>query len=148
MAPRQSLTLSVRGQRGLAANFFAADREIAEAVRLHTLSTGVRVHAGAVERAPVDLSEDADDFVMREKIRLMVSPGGLAFEVGYLESDFSEADQPPYFIFQEEGFHHYLTGEYIRNPHLEPAYRAEERNYRDGVRSAVLAAIARLPGAA
>src|SRR5688500_18778424 len=135
------LTLSVRGQRGLAANLHAADKQISEAVRLVTLETAVRVHAGAQERAPKDTG------FMTDHIRIDMSPGGLAFEVGYREDDFLRADLPPYFIFQELGFHHYATGEYIRNPHLEPAYRAEERGYRNGIRTAVRDAIARLPRA-
>lgn len=140
------LSAAVRGQRGLIVNLFRCDRAIEDRVRRQTVRTGVRVQQTAFQLAPVSES-DPDSFHMRDKIRLEFSPGGLAFTVGYAESDFTAEGKAPYGVFQELGFIHYLSGEFIRNPHIEPGFRAEDRNYRLGIRSAVIQAIASLPRA-
>jgi hypothetical protein len=132
------LKASVRGQRGLVANLFAGVRGIEQGVRRQTLKSAVRVHQDAYRRAPVD--ED----VMRQLIRLQVSKAGLAFEVGYYDADFAAIGQENYGAFQELGFHHYGSGDFIRNPHIEPAFHAEDRAYRDGIRREVQLAIARM----
>lgn len=140
------LSASVRGQRGLIANLFRCDKAITENCRKQTVRTGVKVQQLAFQLAPVS-EDDADSFHMRDQIRLEFTPGGLGFEVGYDETDFTKAGEAPYGVYQELGFTHYLSGEFIRNPHIEPAYRSEDRNYRIGVRNAVIAAIAQLPRA-
>lgn len=130
---------SVRGQRALVANLFEGIRGIRAGCQRQTLATGVAVQVEAFNRAPVD-----EDF-MRQQIRLVLSKGSLAFEVGYYDPDFAEhGDGENYGVHQELGFEHYLTGQVVRNPHIEPAYRVNEPAYRNGIRREVLAAIARM----
>lgn len=141
------LKASVRGQRGLVANLFELDRTIQRGVRRQTVASGARVQAHAIQLAPYDDDKTIDpDFHMRDQIRLVLSKGGLAFEVGYYDADFAVVGQENYGAFQELGFTHYQSGEFIRNPHIEPAFHAEDRAYRLGIRREVINAIARMSG--
>jgi hypothetical protein len=131
------LTLSLRGDRAMVANLFRTEADIVAEIVAHNREIGERVRERAFVLAPVDKE------FMRERIKLRLSETGLVFEVGYDESDFAAAGKPPYFKYQELGFTHWRSGEFIRNPHLEPAFREFDQAYRAGIRARVQQALAR-----
>jgi len=133
-----SLTLSVRDERALIANLHRYDDAIVADVVATNVETSEAIRALAFQLAPVDRD------VMRQKIKVAMSPSGLVFEVGYDDRDFISEGLEPYYWFQELGFTHYQSGEFIRNPHLEPAHRAYEAPHRAAIRQRVQRSIQQL----
>lgn len=129
------LELSTRETSALVANLHRYDDTIVADLVALNLATSESIRALAYALAPVD-----QDF-MRQQIKVAMSRDGLTFEVGYDDRDFVAAGQPPYYWWQELGFTHYITGELIRNPHLEPAHRQHAAPYHNAVRQRVQLAI-------
>lgn len=113
-------------QRATIANLRQYGRNVVKALEGITVKSGKRLQAHAIRLAPVD------EGYMRTKIHLVISARRLAFQVGYDESDFIGKGLAFYPVFQELGFRHWITGAFIQNPHLRPAFDIEyPRYYRD-----------------
>jgi HK97 gp10 family phage protein len=109
--------LGIRNQQALVANFHSAEREIVDAMTDLTRAAGERAYAIAYAICPVDTSPTADDFAMRDYIRLEFSAGGLVWELGWYAEDFFGAGHPFYAFFVEFG-----TRFMPARPSLRPAF--------------------------
>lgn len=105
-----NFTLGVRGTRGLAANFYAADRDILQAMRDLTKRGAQLIVDVTRQLAPVRTG------FMRDHVAYELLPSGLGYEAGWRESDFTAAGLPFYPLFQELG-----TRFMAANPSLGPA---------------------------
>jgi HK97 gp10 family phage protein len=126
------LELSVRNIDGLAANFYAADREIAAAMRDAARSAAELVQQVTQQTCAVDTG------FMRDHVRIWFTPSGLGFEVGWDADDFFAAGHPFYPFFVEYG-----TRFMAAQPALEPAYDYVVPIYRDDVSDLIRAAVER-----
>lgn len=105
------LDLGVRNTQAVAANFRAFDLTFQGEVREIVRETGEATKGLAFFLAPVDTG------FLREHIRDVYGPEGLAFEVGWFEEDFTKAGLAFYPIFTEFG-----TRFAPAQPCLFPAY--------------------------
>jgi HK97 gp10 family phage protein len=105
------MELQVRNEQALVANFYAAERDIVTAMQL-----AVRNAADLVQQV-VQLTCAIDTGFMRDHVRVYVSPGGLAWQVGWDASDFFAAGLAFYPWFVEFG-----TRYMAAQPSLGPAY--------------------------
>ena len=125
-------------QRATIANLRQYGRNVIGAMQKITVASGRRLQADAMRRAPVD------EGYMRTRIRLVLSAQKLAYQVGYDEADFIGHGLAFYPVFQELGFRHWLSGEFIQNPHLKPAHLVEGPRYYREVAQALRQSAARL----
>jgi len=88
-----------------------------------TERSGARAQRKAKQLAPKDTEYMADH------LALVISAKRLAWQIGYDEADFSGQGLAPYYVFQELGFRHWQTGQFIQNPHLRPAHAIEAPRY-------------------
>ena len=126
------LTLDTKNTRAIVANFYAADQRAQRAIRRVVKASGVRLHEDARSRTPVDTG------FMRSQLRLRYSDGGLVYNVGWDEADFTAAGlvfYPVYVIFGSRGR--------PANDPLFPARDAEAPRFDADLRTALKAAIAR-----
>ena len=85
-----------------------------------------------------------DTFFMANALGIEFSKGGYSYRIGWKRSDFTAAGKPGYFLYQELGFRHHITGQFIQNPCIVPArfqtqprfLRALERNIKKATRQA------------
>lgn len=61
-----------------------------------------------------------DTYFMADHLRTEFSEGGYAYYIGWKRSDFTGAGKAGYFLYQELGFRHWITGQFIQNPCLAP----------------------------
>ena len=61
-----------------------------------------------------------DTYFMADHIRVEFSKGGYAYYIGWKRKDFTGAGKPGYFLYQELGFRHWRSGQFIQNPCLMP----------------------------
>lgn len=108
--------LGVRNQQALIANFHAKEREIVDAMRRASEAAAYRAQGIAYMLCPVDTSPTADDFAMRDHIKIIFSPDKLAWELGWYAEDFFDAGLPFYAFFVEFG-----TRYMPARPSLRPA---------------------------
>lgn len=97
------LTASVGSLDGLIANLFAADKRMQLAARRVVFRNGKRLQTLTKKYAPYDTSKPADEFHMRDNVRLRVSDDGLVARVGFLDRDFIKAGYAPYYKFVWHG---------------------------------------------
>jgi len=125
--PKAPILLDVRvkqqTQRATIANLRQYGRTSIAALQRVTARSGARAQAAAFRFAPVDTE------YMRTHIHLVLSAQRMAYQIGYDESDFTGTGRPPYYIFQELGFRHWLSGAFIQNAHLRPAFEQEHPRY-------------------
>lgn len=114
-----NLTLRVRDTRGVAANFYAADRTVQREARKLVRDKGLFTKELTQFFAP------KDTWFMTNNVRLVMSADGLSFQVGWFAGDFSAAGLPFYPPFQEYG-----TYKMRAQPSLHPAYRQAEQIFR------------------
>jgi hypothetical protein len=74
--------------------------------------------------APVETGE------LRDSIDVHVANGGFILSAGYGLPDGRAR-------FQEYGFHHYQTGNFIINPYARPAFESYKREFRAALRNAI-----------
>ncbi len=132
------LHLKEASQRATIANLRQYGRNVIKAMQAITLASGQRMQSTAVRMAPVD------EGYMRTKIHLVLSAQRLAFQVGYDEADFIGQGLAFYPLFQELGFRHWLSGAFIQNPHLRPAFEIEYPRYYRDVAQALRTSAARM----
>lgn len=122
--------LGIRDARAVVANFRAADEALQLEVRDAVRRMADRTRRIARRIVPVDTG------YMREHIKTILSPSGLAFEVGWDASDFAGAGKPFYPFFVEYG-----TRFMAARPTLGPAYAEAapqfEREIAQAIRRAV-----------
>lgn len=133
MVPRgKTSPLQVSGTRGIIANIYASQARIGEHIRKVNVRAARQTRDLAKQLAPKDTHN------LEESITYTLSEQGLAFDVYHDPSFFPDA---PYQIFQELGFKHYLSGEFIQNAHLVPAWEAMKPHYAADISRAARAAI-------
>lgn len=125
--------LGIRNEQGLAANFYAADVAITNAMRQHVRNTADAFDAVWEALIPVDTA------FMLEHRHIVISPSGLAFEAGWDVSDFVGAGLAFYPVFQEFG-----TYKMAAQPSLGPAYETIAPEFTSGMGEILRAAVARL----
>jgi HK97 gp10 family phage protein len=125
--------LGVRETSGLAANFYAADREVTRAMKRVMRDGAELVRDVTQALAPIDTG------FMQENVEMKISRGGLAFEVGWDAAKFFAIGEAFYPFFQEFG-----TVKMRAQPSLGPAYRYAEPIIRADTRAVITAAIERL----
>jgi hypothetical protein len=96
-----------------------------------TERSGKRAQSTAKRLAPKDSG------YMASKLQLVLSAKRLAWRIGYDEADFIGRGMAFYPVFQELGFRHWITGEFIQNPHIRPAHRLEAARYAADVAAAL-----------
>lgn len=106
---------------GLVANLFENDKRAQAAIRKVVARNGKRLKAQAEKDCPYDTSKPANEFHMRDNVRLEPSDDGLVARVGFLRKDFTKAGQPPYYHFVLGG-----TVNMAANPFLD---RAQNTTY-------------------
>lgn len=112
-----------RTQRATVGNLRQYGRDTVRDLAVLTEKSGARVLRTAQRLAP------RDSGYMVSRIRLVISAKRLAWQLGYDESDFIGRGLAFYPVFQELGFRHWLSGEFIQNPHLRPAFLIEQPRY-------------------
>ena len=118
--------LSVRGAKGLAANFYAkATRVRGECVR-ETKTHGRAVMNLATQLAPRDTG------LLQDSITVEFSPSGLAYEVFSDPEEFANRGEPYYAGYVEHG-----TSESPAQPFLGPAHAALEEQYSANISRAL-----------
>lgn len=133
MVPRGGRTpLQVSGTKGIIANLYASQRRIGDHIRKVNTRSARQTVALAKQLAPKDTHN------LEESITSATSDQGLVFDVYHDPSFYPDA---PYNVFQELGFRHWLSGEFIQNAHLVPAWEAMKPHYAADISRAVRAAI-------
>lgn len=130
---RRALTLSTKNLRGLAARFRAADRQLQGAVKRAVKRNGEQLLDAAWHASPVDTG------YMRDHLRLDLADGGLTYEVGWRESDFTDeglAFYPVYVIFG--------TVKMPARDFFFPLRDAQDAKFRAEVRRAIQNSIRRM----
>ncbi len=107
----------VTGDRGVLANIYARQKRIQESVRAEVRQTGADWLALARRYAP------KDEGTLEDSLTVEMSPSGNEW-TGF--HDPSHYPGENYGDFQELGFRHHLSGEFIQNPHMYPAFREIE----------------------
>lgn len=125
--------LGVRDTSGLAANFYAADREITRAMQRVVRDGAQLVQDVTQALSPVDTG------FMQAHVRQTITRSGLAFEVGWDASDFFAIGEAFYPFFQEFG-----TVKMRAQPSLGPAYRYAAPIIAADSRAVLAAAIQRI----
>lgn len=100
-------------------------------VQAITDKSGRRALATAKRLAP------RDSGYMVSKLQLVISEKRLAWRIGYDEADFIGRGLAFYPVFQELGFRHWLSGEFIQNPHIRPAHALEAARYAADIAKAL-----------
>ena len=121
--------------RGTIANLRQYGTGLVRDVQVITEKSGRRALRTAKRLAPVS-DNDPDLFHMRDHIHLVISAKRLAWQLGYDESDFVRRGLAFYAVFQELGFHHWISGEFIQNPHIRPAHALEAARYASDIAAA------------
>ena len=111
----------VRGTAGVIENLQKKQRDFADRIREVNESEAPQVRDLARSYAPVDEGN------LRDSLTYELSKQGQVFAV-FHDADFYPDE--PYYIFQELGFHHWLSGAFIANPHLQPAWEERKNPYR------------------
>lgn len=118
--------LSVRGARGMAANFYARiPRVRGECVR-ETKTHGRAVMNLATQLAPRDTG------LLQDSITVEFSPSGLAYEVFCDPAEFASRGEPYYAGYVEHG-----TSVSPEQPFMGPAHAALEPQYIANIRRAI-----------
>lgn len=107
-----ALDLSFKNALGLVANLYAFDQDCQDAMRAAVQEAAEFCHEYAYEICP------KDTHFMAEHIQVLMSPGGLVFEVGWLASDFESEGLAFYPLYVEFG-----TRFMDAQPTLYPAYQ-------------------------
>jgi hypothetical protein len=105
----------------------AAEREIRALLRQFAEEIRTRTQ----NLAPIDTG------FMREHVEVRYSDDGLTAFIGWWTDVFLAAGLAPYFVYQELGFRHHSTGQFIQNPSLGPATRAVLPQYIRALAQAV-----------
>jgi HK97 gp10 family phage protein len=126
------MELSVRNESGLAANFYAAERDVVEAMR------AAAERAAELVQQVVQMTCAVDTGFMRDHVRVYRSPNGLVWEVGWDATDFFNAGLAFYPWFVEFG-----TRFMAAQPSLLPAYDYVVPIYQQDVADLVGIALAR-----
>lgn len=124
--------LQVSGTQGVIANLYASQVRIGKHIRAVNRRAARQTRDLARQLAPKDTENLADSLTYE------LSPDQLVFDVFHDPAFFPGA---PYQIFQELGFRHYASGEFIQNAHLLPAWNAMRPHYSADISRAVRAAI-------
>jgi len=135
---RLDMRVTEKTQRATVANLRQYGRGVSRDLERITVRSGERAQAMAEHFAPVD------EGYMRSKIRLVISAKRLAWQLGYNQADFSGQGLADYYLFQELGFRHWITGQFIQNAHLRPAFELERPRYLREVAQALRVNAARL----
>ncbi len=135
---RLDMRVTQKTQRATVGNLRQYGRNVVAELQKLTVRSGARAHATAVRYAPVD------EGYMRSRIRIVISARRLAYQLGYDEADFIGKGLAFYPLFQELGFRHWLSGEFIQNAHLRPAFELEAPRYLREVAQALRTSAARL----
>lgn len=124
--------LQVSGTQGIVANLYASQARIGKGIRAVNRRSARQTRDLARQLAPKDTENLADSLTFQ------LSPDELVFDVFHDPAFYPDA---PYHIFQELGFRHYLSGDFIQNAHLLPAWEAMRVHYEADIRKYVRAAI-------
>ena len=100
---------------------------------------GEKQQRRTMELAPYDASHPAEDFHLRDNVRLRFSDDGLVYEVGFLESDFIDEGLPFYAIFTEHG-----TRFMKARPCVFPARDEVYPEFRSALRTDIRASLKRM----
>lgn len=130
--------LQVEGIKGLVANLYATQQRVVEHVRRATKRTARQTTDLAKQLAPVD-EDGPHPGNLRDSLTYDLSDGGLTFVVYHDPEAFVE--DGPYNVFQELGFKHWITGEFIQNAHLFPAFESMKGPYAADISRAARYAI-------
>lgn len=117
--------VSVSGQRAVVANLHRVDAAARERLGDITERIGQETTYLAYQLAPVDTEN------LRDALTYSLSEGRQRVEVYHDPTFFPDA---PYHVYQELGFKHWLSGEFIHNPHLKPAWDEMSPIYADDIR--------------
>ena len=131
------LTIETRNLRGLVANLFAADTRMQAATRRTVKKWGPKQKQLTEELAPYDTSKPAEEFHLRDNVRLRYSEDGLVYAVGFEEEDFTEAGQPFYALYTEFGtrFMNARPCVFPARDQIAPQFKADlSRNVRAAVK--------------
>lgn len=102
------------------------DRYLGMVPRIEAVITefAQRIYDTAYPRIPERTGDDKASLkIIRERLSAIISLG--------------EGIDPPYPVFQELGFHHYESGQFIQNAALIPAFNEHKAAFIDAVRAAV-----------
>ena len=128
------LTLSTRNRAGVVANLAGAGTRAQRAIRALVGETAAKEHQRAFDLCPKRTGR------MAEQLRVEFSEGGYAYELGWHASDFPGAFYP---LYQELGFRHAHTGQFIQNPCLFPARDEIRPEFRRALAERLSAALRR-----
>lgn len=130
--------LQVEGIKGVIANLYATQQRVVKHIQNVTKRTARQTADLAQQLAPVD-EDGPHPGNLRDSITFDLSDGGLTFVVYHDPQAFS--GYGPYNVFQELGFRHAGSGEFIQNPHLFPAWESMKGHYAADISRAVRYAI-------
>ena len=82
-----------------------------------------------------------DTFFMADHIRVAFSRGGYAYRIGWQRRDFEAAGKPGYYFWQEFGFRHHITGQFIQNPCLQPTRRVMGPRFQKALERTIARAV-------
>lgn len=120
------LTLSTGNLSGIAARFQAGEKAVTRNVRRVVRKTGEAAYSTAYADAPKDTT------FMANALRLDFTKDGLAYELGFKESDFERAGLPFYPVYVIFGTRFMPARDF-----LFPANKEARREFRADLRAAL-----------
>lgn len=124
--------LQVEGRAAVVANIYATQERVGNHLRRVNERAARQTRDLARQLAP------KNTYNLQESLTYALSPGGLVFDVFHDPSFFPDE---PYHVFQELGFTHHLSGDFVQNAHLFPAWESMRPVYHADVSRAARYAI-------
>lgn len=114
--PRAPITLDVKNVDPVVRRLRAYSEETRAAIKDLVGETAAEQYQRTYDLCP------KDTYFMADHIVTQFTRQGYGYQMGWREADFRGAQLPFYALFQELGFRHWISGRFIQNPSLRPAW--------------------------